>query len=277
MTDPVSPPRDRLAALCSRPETEWDLAEAAVLVAAVEYPGLEPGEVFARLDHFGRRAARRLPAEGARERALALAQYLHEEEGFEGNLEEYDDPRHSFINEVLDRRTGLPILLSLVYREVGRRAGVALDGVGLPGHFVVAVRDAGMFLDPFHGGRELTVEDCARIVEEMYRGALPFSSDMLKPAAPREILSRLLRNLKGLYLGRQDATRAWRIADLLVCAQPGAADELRDRGLLAVRLERYGDGATDLGRYLQVRPDARDADTVIAALRVAKRALATMN
>jgi regulator of sirC expression with transglutaminase-like and TPR domain len=271
-------PQERLAQICARPEEEWDLAEAALLVAATEYPDLDPREGLSRLDEIGRRAALILTAGDPRVRALQLAGFLHEVERFDGNLEEYEDPRNSYLNEVLDRRVGLPILLSLVYCEVGRRAGVPFEGVGMPGRFIVKLAgENDLFLDPFEGGRVLSVEECERRVASMYRGGVAFSRGMLAASTPRATLVRILRNLKGVYRSRNDAARAWRITDLVLKVTPGAPEEIRDRGLLSLELRRHAAAAADLELYLSERPASEDRGAVLDAYREARRALASLN
>jgi regulator of sirC expression with transglutaminase-like and TPR domain len=271
-------PQKRLAQICARPEEEWDLAEAALLVAATEYPRLDPREGLARLDEIGRRAALILTARDPRVRALQLAGFLHEVERFDGNLEEYEDPRNSFLNEVLERRVGLPILLSLVYCEVGRRSGVPFEGVGMPGHFIVKLAgENDLLLDPFEGGRVLSVEECERRVAAIYRGGLAFSRGMLAASTPRETHVRILRNLKGVYTSRKDAARAWRITDLVLKVTPGAPEEIRDRGLLSLELRRHAAAAADLEVYLSERPASEDRGAVLDAYREARRALASLN
>jgi regulator of sirC expression with transglutaminase-like and TPR domain len=274
----MSAPRDRLEMICSRPESEWDLAEAALLVAAAEYPDLDPRDGLETLDDIGRRAAARLRGTDPRERALALARFLHDVERFDGNREDYNDPRNSYLNDVLERRLGLPILLSLVYCEVARRAGVTLEGVGLPGHFIVKVPGpAELFIDPFNGGSVLSVEDCAERIKDLYGGNLAFSREMLRSATTRGTLARLIRNLKGIYAVRKDLERTWRVTDLVLCVEPDAAEEIRDRGLLSLHLKRHLSAAIDLERYLELRPDSADKDLVVDGLRSARRAMAEMN
>ena len=264
--------------ICSRPEPEWDLAEAALLVAAAEYPDLDPRQSLAILDDLGSRAAERMRTPDPRHRALTLAEFLHEEEGFDGDREEYEDPRNSYLNDVLARRKGLPILLSLVYCEVGRRAGVPLIGVGLPGHFIVKVGGPPeMLLDPFNGGLVLTVEDCAVRIRELYGDTLHFTPEMLEPATPRGMLTRIIRNLKGVYATLHDAERTWRMTDLILCASPDDVEEIRDRGLLALKTGRHGLSVDDLEHYLAIRSTADDRDAVVEALRAARLAIASRN
>ena len=154
-----------------------------------------------------------------------------------------------------------------------------MSGVGLPAHFIVMTSGGGgpAYFDPFHAGRRVTPEDCEQILETMFAGALPFESSMLRPATPKETVLRLLRNLKGAYLGKQDALRSWRTTDLLLRVDPDQPEELRDRGLLAFQMGRLGDAVTDLSRYLTLRPGARDTDRVVATLRDARRSLASLN
>lgn len=270
--------RDRLSMLCSRPEHEWDLAEAALLVSAAEYEGLDPRDGLAILDILARDAAPHLPSSGPRERGIALAGFLHAAAWFDGNAEQYDDPRNSYLSDVLERRRGLPILLSLVYCEVGARTGVPFQGVGLPGHFIVKIPEPSeTFFDPFNGGRILSVEECASKVREVYGGELSFRAEMLRAVTPREFLSRILRNLKQHYTAAGDLFRAWRTTDLLVCADPQAAEAIRDRGLLGLQLHNYRGAAGDLSRYLALRPSAPDRRLVEDSLRQARVGIAALN
>src|SRR5438445_11102873 len=158
--------------MVARPEASVDLAEASLLIAGEEYPGLDPAPYLGRLDELGAHLRRRAGDAGADALVPELNRLLFEEEGFRGNTVDYYDPRNSFLNDVLDRRTGIPISLSTVYMAVGRRAGVPVQGVGLPGHFVVRVTTAGgeALVDPFHDGAVLTLEDCQERLDRIYGG-----------------------------------------------------------------------------------------------------------
>jgi regulator of sirC expression with transglutaminase-like and TPR domain len=248
-----------------------DLARASLLVACDEYPELEVDPYLQRLDAMAQAVGASLA--GSAEAAIAgLNRVLFEEEGFRGNTREYYDPRNSFLNDVLDRRTGIPISLSTVYIAVGRRAGIAVHGVGLPGHFVVRVRTAGgdALVDPFHGGTVLTPQDCQARLDRIYGGRVRMAADMLAPCPPRSVLSRTLRNLKAIYLKADDHERALRSAELLVLLNPGAVDEIRDRGLVLAALECYALAAADLETYVQAVGSAQAPETPALRARIAE-------
>jgi regulator of sirC expression with transglutaminase-like and TPR domain len=259
---PAPTPRRRLDALLTRPDREVNLGEAALLIAAEEYPGLAVRDYLVRLDEMGCALRQRLDEEPRPERAvMALNHYLFREQGFKGNTEEYYDPRNSYLNEVLDRRTGIPITLSTVYMEVARRAGLDVEGVGLPGHFVVRIQTPGppLLVDPFHAGSLLTEKDCQKRLDRIFGGKVKIEPRMLQPCRHRDMLERMLRNLKAVYIRDQDVQRAVRVVDLLVRIQPGNAEDLRDRGVLYAALDCYGLAARDLESYLALAPKAPDA------------------
>jgi regulator of sirC expression with transglutaminase-like and TPR domain len=271
-------PLERLSMLCARPEKDWDLAEAALLISLAEYPELDPRDGLAALDLLAQQCTRAIARARQGRKGFTLARFLCDEEGFNGNFQSYDDPANSYLSEVLRLRTGLPILLSLLYCEVGRRAGLSISGVGLPGHFIVRIDEPEpIFLDPFNGGRRLEIADCATLVEEIFSGELRFRPDMLHPSTPREFLTRILRNLKGVYLGQEDLARARRLCDFLVCATPDDGDELRDRGLLSLQAGDAGAAVNDLTRYLQGQHEETERKQVVEALRSARRSLASLN
>jgi regulator of sirC expression with transglutaminase-like and TPR domain len=259
--------RRRLEDILSRPDREVDLAEASLLVAAEEYPGLDVRGYLARLDEMGCSLRLRLEEEPRPERAvMALNRYMFHELGFRGNTEQYYDSRNSYLNEVLDRRTGIPLSLSTVYMEVARRAGLEVEGVGLPGHFVVRVQTPRrpLLVDPFHAGTLLTEKDCQERLDRIFGGKVKLEPKMLRPCRRKDMLERMLRNLKAIYLRDQDADRALRVVDLIVRIQPGSAEDLRDRGVLYASLDCYGLAARDLESYLALAPQAKDADDLAA-------------
>ena len=261
-----SPTSRRFREMAARPEADVDLAEASLLIAGEEYPDLDPAVYLARLDELG--AALRREAGDAREQDAvpALNRLLFEQEGFHGNTEDYYDPRNSFLNDVLDRRTGIPISLCTVYMEVARRAGLRVEGVGLPGHFVVrlASPSASLLVDPFHGGAVITLEDCQRRLDRIYSGRLRLDSAMLAPCGRKSMLARMLRNLKGIYVKAGDFTRALRAVEMLRILDPDSVDELRDRGALYAALDCYAAAASDLEGYLALRPRCPEAPQLAA-------------
>jgi regulator of sirC expression with transglutaminase-like and TPR domain len=240
-----------------RRDDEIDLAEASLLYAREEYPRLVLRNYLARLDELAAAVTRRLPEGAGPRRTLdALNDYLFQVEGFRGNEESYYDPRNSYLNEVLDRRLGIPITLSVVYLEVGRRLGLPLDGVGFPGHFLIryAADGEAIFLDPYHGGAILNPDVFAE-------SALQHSY-YLAAVTKRQILTRMLTNLKAVYLKDEDFDRASRIVELLLLVNPGALEEIRDRGLIRFRLGQRLAALIDLETYLRFAAEAEDAATI---------------
>ena len=275
-----TPPRNQLEDLLGRPDHEVDLAEAVLLIAAQEYEGLDVRAYQVRFDEMGRGLRNRLDDEQRPERAvMALNHYLFQELGFRGNSEQYYDARNSYLNEVIDRRTGIPITLSLVYIEVGRRAGLEVEGVGLPGHFVVRVQTParGLLVDPFHGGTLLSEKDCQQRLDRIFGGKVKLEPKMLRPCGRKDMVERVLRNLKAIHLRDEDKLRALRVVDLLVALQPGSAEDLRDRGVLYAALDCYGLAAHDLESYLALAPRAKDAEELAARVAQLKLKASRLN
>ena len=270
--DAVSPERQRIS-----------LAEAALMVAQDAYPDLDIQARMGDIERLGATLAKRLPPDfSTTHRLIALNNYLFGELGFAGNHDEYYDPRNSFLNDVLARKTGIPITLSILYLEVGQQLGLKLKGVSFPGHFLVKVRVTGgeLVLDPFAGGKSLSEEELrerlAQFAGKEAARSLPLE-DFLEPATPRQILARLLRNLKGIYLEQDDLDRALGVMNRLVILLPDAPEERRDRGRVFARLECPRAALDDLGFYAAERPDAQDATVVAAELAACAIASARLN
>jgi regulator of sirC expression with transglutaminase-like and TPR domain len=261
-------PAERWKEIAAGPEEDMDLAEAALVIAAHEYRGLDVRAYLARLDEMAGALRSRLRQDmGPTERILALNRYLFNELGFSGNVADYYDPRNSFLNEVMDRRLGIPITLSLIYLEVGRRIGLALHGVSFPGHFLVkcTVRDGVVVLDPYGRGVSLSLEDLQQRLRALRGGAgasPEVARRMLAVAGKKEILARMLRNLKAVHLERRDAPRALAAVDLVIELEPRAADEYRDRARIYLDLECFRAALADLRNYLMLKPGAEDAAAV---------------
>jgi regulator of sirC expression with transglutaminase-like and TPR domain len=260
--------RERFTQLVSGSEEELDLAEAALLIAQEEHPDMDVAAYLRRLDGLAAAVRARLPqAPEPTDIIHHLNIQLFREEGLTGNESEYYDPRNSFLNEVLDRKRGIPITLSVIYLEVGRRLGLPLVGVGFPGHFLVKYSgaDGEMVLDPFASGAILSREDLMQRLRRMYGDANPFLAQipqLLAPASKKEILVRMLRNLKGIYLQKNDFARALAASDRILLVAPDLATEVRDRGAVHQRLGHLQAAQQDLRRYLQMVPDAEDAEAV---------------
>jgi len=263
--------RARFAALIARDPVPLD--EAALAIAEEEYPRLDTEEVLVRLDVLAERVRRRAPAPGRSATTLhALRKVLFEEEGMTGNEADYGDPRNSFLNEVLERRRGIPISLCVVYMEVARRVGLPLQGVGFPGHFLAKYASPSgteIFVDAFNGGEMLSADECVA----RYRartGGRDLDRRHLAAVAPRQILARMLQNLRRTYLERKDDVRSYWVLDRILLLAPGQLEALRDRGVIAARLGVAAAAERDLEGYLARAPAAADAGEVrrlLAALR----------
>ena len=246
------------------PEDDIDLAWAALLIAASEYPELDVIAQMEVLDSLAAGAAKGMGDDGDPLSSVNnLSAYLFDEVGFHGNDSEYYDPRNSYLNEVLARRMGIPITLSLVCIEVGKRLGVPLEGVGMPGHFLLRHRDEpGIYIDPFHRGILLSEEECAQLLREATRTAVPWDQSYLTTISNRELIARILRNLKGIYLNQHDHQRALGIAGLAVSLQPNIIGERRDRGLIHYQLGNHQAALEDLRIYLAASPPGADTSDV---------------
>lgn len=257
-------PRERFAEIASLPDERISLAEAALWIAAEEQPGLDPEPWLARLDEMGQRLRPRLEdLRDPLDRVERLAGFLSDEVGLRGNEEDYYDPRNSYLNEVIDRGLGIPITLALIYIEVGRRAGIPLEGVGFPGHFLLRhSHHTQLVIDPFDRGRLLTLDDCKEMLERLSNGTLPFDTRLLRPSTPRQILVRMLNNLRGVYLHRGEQLRVIGVLDRVLLLDPDDVGARRDRGLLSLR---WGDpvrGIEDLECYLLLEPEAPDHEAI---------------
>jgi regulator of sirC expression with transglutaminase-like and TPR domain len=258
-------PRVRLSEMASGPDAQIDLAEGALLIAAEEYPQLDPRPYLRRLDLLAERVRDRLGSETAPVLALeALGRVLFEEEGFSGNGDAYYDPRNSYLNDVLDRRLGIPITLGIVTLEVGWRVGLPLAGLNFPGHFLVRYQGevARLLIDPFDAGRVRWEDEGQELLDRVYGGMVRMRPEFLSPARRVDILARVLTNLKGVYLNSRDDDRALSAVELLLMLRPGAPMELRDRGLLLARAGRAAEAVEELARYLAATPDAADASRI---------------
>jgi len=249
-----------------------DLAVAALMIARVEYPKLDAGPYLDQLDGIGREAAARVAA-ADRTRSdvpphvdpdryacvMALNEYLFSELRFVGNDVQYEDPRNSCLNEVMDRRTGLPITLALLYMEVARRAGVHVEGINFPGHFLLRCParrgmpyTEDLIIDAFHGGALLSEDACRELLRRHVGEEAVLESRFLAHATKPQILARMLLNLKRLYVRMHSYPQARDVTELLLAVDPSATNELRDRGLLAFHLKDFAGALRDLQAFLQL-------------------------
>jgi regulator of sirC expression with transglutaminase-like and TPR domain len=251
--------------LAIQADEKMDLARAALLIARDEYPQLDVEEYVQRLDLMAAAVAERMPANASPPMQIqVLNNFLFVERRFHGNTENYYDPRNSYLNEVLDRRTGIPIALCVIYTEIARRLKVPLRGVNMPGHFIVRYDAPGvdLYVDPFNGGRVLTEEDCHEVILNMAGGAVQSSAAYLLPASHRVILTRVLTNLKVIYMHCNDYTRTLRTLNRILQLNPAATTEFKERGLVYAAGQQYHAALCDLITYLTNAPHAPDSDAI---------------
>jgi regulator of sirC expression with transglutaminase-like and TPR domain len=277
-------PPPRWEDIAARQEEDIDLAEAALAIAAEEYRELNISHYLARIDEMAATLRQRLRRDiTTTETIIALNHYLFDELGFTGNAADYYDPRNSYLNEVLDRRLGIPITLSIVYVEIGQRIGLALRGVSFPGHFLVkcTVRNGTIVLDPYVRGASLGMDDLRQRIRAVQGEAVQASDDdlrrMLAAAGKKDILARVLRNLKGIYRQKRQLERALSASMRIIALDPRAAEEYRDRGATYFELECFRAALTDYERYLQLRPKADDAEAVRENVAELQRLAARLN
>jgi len=266
-----------LAQAVQVPDDHIDLSRCALLIACEEYPGLDVDSYLCLLDELACRCRRQLrPGSGPYHIIGTINHVLFQQEGFRGNRRDYYDPDNSYLNRVLERKVGIPITLSLVYMEVARRLGFPLWGVALPGHFIVkhVGPEEEVFIDPFHEGAILSVEECEELVWEATGRSDLLSPHHLEATTRRQMLLRLLHNLKAIYVGREDYTRALGVIELALTIAPWDLDQVRDRGLVCYHLGRYGQAIADLESYLRFCDGAPDSAKIAMVVDMARQRLA---
>ncbi len=239
----------------ARPLEEVRLDEAALLLARTEYPSLDLSAQLARLDALAARAECN-PGLDPHANIANLNRLLFEEENFAGNDDEYDDPRNSYLNDVLDRKMGIPITLSLVYQEVARRCGLPIVGVGFPGHFLAKyLTPAGeILLDPYHRGIVVSLEECEEKLKTQFGEEAEFRPSYLAATSTKQTLSRMLNNLKGAFFRRKDFGRVLTMIEMAVAIDPASRQEIHDRAMIYFLLRRYAKAMADLRAYISISP-----------------------
>jgi regulator of sirC expression with transglutaminase-like and TPR domain len=252
------------------PDDEIDLGRAALAIAQEEYPTLDIQTYLERLDQLAATVRDRSAGENTPYRLIASLNYvLFTQEGYRGNRDDYYDPKNSFLNDVIERRIGIPIALSVLYMEVARRADLRLHGVGFPGHFLVKYAgDEGEIVpeivtDPFDKGEVRTTEELQKMLDRLYGGKVRLQPEFLSRVSNRQIVQRMLANLKAIYMRQENFLKAVSVVERLVILDPISADEIRDRGLLYLKLERFPEAVDDLETYLRLMPDAADAEEIL--------------
>jgi regulator of sirC expression with transglutaminase-like and TPR domain len=244
---------EELSDLLAGRDTALELDEAALLLARIEFPGLDIGPFLQILDSY----AAELEGRGG-SFVAAANQFLFDELGFAGNAADYYNPANSCLNEVLASKTGIPITLSVVYLEIARRLAKPVFGIGLPGHFIVQYDDGSFstYIDVFHGGRLLDAIDCAELAGSAANPA------MLARVDKRQIVTRMINNLRGIYFSREAHRKSLQVLNLLLAANPNSAEEYKQRGITHLQLEQTRAAKADLERYLDLAPDAPDRAAV---------------
>jgi regulator of sirC expression with transglutaminase-like and TPR domain len=259
---------------------DLELDRAALALARIEYPGLNIEPLIAILDSYAVELADRLgDSSGGSEYVEAANRYLFGELGFIGNSQNYYDPCNSCLNEVLTARTGNPITLAAVYLEIGRRLAKPVYGIGLPGHFLVQYRDADFsaFIDVFNGGRLLTAAECFELAGRATGTEITADPRLLAPTGKRQILMRMLNNLRGVYLNRRAYGKALQTLNLLLAGNADSAEEYKQRGIVHLQMRNLSAGIADLEIYLRLAPEARDRAEIERHLRAMRDLLAGLN
>jgi regulator of sirC expression with transglutaminase-like and TPR domain len=269
---------DVLLRLAADGDADFDVAEVALLLARDEYPRLDVPAYLDQLRDLARDARNHIGGDRA-EQLAGLCRYLFHEIGLRGNAKDYYDPRNCYLSDVLDRLTGIPITLSVVMIAVGQRLGLPLTGLGLPGHFVVQCpgSDPPLIVDPFHGGRSLTVEQCRALSTRIVGVDVPLSPSELSPPPLGLIVQRLLGNLRAIYLKREDWRRAVRTLGRMHQLSPSDVQVSRDLGVCLVRTEQPGRALEHLATYLRAAPDAADVSAIRDLLAAATREVGRWN
>ena len=260
------------------PDDKIDLGRAALAIAQEEYPTLDIQTYLERLDQLAAVVRDRSAGENSPYRLIASLNYvLFTQEGYRGNHDDYYDPRNSFLNDVIERRIGIPIAVSVLYMEVARRADLRLHGVGFPGHFLVRYAgDEGeivpeIVIDPFDKGEVRTTEELQEMLDRLYGGKVRLQPEFLSRVSNRQIIQRMLANLKAIYVREENFHKAVSVVERLVILDPISAEEIRDRGLLYLKLERFSEAIDDLETYLTLAPDNADAEEICKQVETLRR------
>lgn len=249
----------------NQPDDQIDLSKAALYIAQEEYPELDLGEYLNALDTMAAELYERLPSQSYPLRIIqTINRYLYEDLGFTGNVTDYYDPRNSFLNQVIERRTGIPITLSLVYLEVAKRVDFPMCGVGMPGHFLIRPNfpEMEIFVDAFNHGEVMFTHDCQERLSQIYGQPVSLQPQFLESVSNRHFLMRMLTNLKFIYLQQEELEKALAAVERILLLFPELAGELRDRGLIYYQLGHFVSAVADFENYLAFVPDADDAPVI---------------
>lgn len=253
--------RSVIANIAGLSDDEIPLFKTALGIALIEFPNLSLEEYEAKLAAIVEGARSRAEKAGSvKEKIMLLNKYLFEELGFKGNSEDYYNPSNSLLNQVIDRRTGIPITISVIYLESAWSLRIDAYGIGFPGHFIIGYNTGKeiYYIDPFNGGKHLDRKGMQRILDRIHDGRLLFEDSFLKPVSRRMILVRMLNNLRLIYLENKDLSKALQVLECICLLTPDSATEIRDKGVLNYQLQNYQEAAEDLSHYLTLSPHASD-------------------
>jgi len=248
--------------------SKYNLIEKSLKMAQIlEYPDLNIPKYIERINEIGNSLKLKInDVKNSTYLISMLNEHLFEEYGFQGDDEDYYDPRNNFLNAVIDKRTGIPITLSILYSEIAKYIGLNLRIVGFPGHVIVKYEEE-MIIDPFYGGRLLTVNDLEEILYRNFGDSVEFIPEYLSIATTDQILTRLLRNLKNAYTQSYAYDKAMRCTDMILGIRPESPEEIRDKGILEERLLHYNEALPLLNKYLELDPEAEDADFILELIK----------
>ncbi|MBW4421317.1 MAG: transglutaminase-like domain-containing protein [Myxacorys californica WJT36-NPBG1] len=248
-----------------QPDEQINLEKAALYIAQETRPDLDVDAYLTKLDAIAKAIQPHLPQESYPLRVVQLINHhLYEDLGFVGNETDYYDPRNSFLNDVIDRRTGIPITLSLLYLAIAKRLAFPMVGIGMPGHFLIRpdVEEMELFVDAFHGGEILFLQDCQNRLNQMYGQPVEMQPQFFESVTNRQFLARMLTNLKHIYLSRGEISACLSAIERILILFPDAPLELRDRGVIYFRTDRWIEARQDLERYLTLMPLAEDREII---------------
>ena len=246
-------------------DEQINLARASLYFAQTVYDNLDINQYLNRLDIMAAEVKQILPSAAYPLRIIkAINKYLFTDLGFRGNQNNYYDPQNSYLNQVIERQIGIPITLSIIYLEIAKRINFPMVGIGMPGHFIIRpdFEEAGIFVDAFHQGEILFAEDCVERLEKLYQQKIELQSKFLEPVSNKQILGRMLTNLKFIYLEQENLSKTLEIIEGILMIFPQQITEVRDRGIICCNLGKWQQAIQDLERYLLVVPYAKDADNI---------------
>ena len=270
---------DALFDLAQLENDQIDLAKGALLIARNAYTDLDIEVYLQRLNQMAEELQSQIGREAdTSEQIHHLNRYLFEAQGFAGSSQEnYYDARNSYLNDVLERRIGIPITLSIVYMEVGKRIGLPLVGVGFPGHFIVKHRDLETVIDPFEGGQILSDEDLSERLTQLFREPVSMHPQFLQAVTNKEILARMLRNLKQIHFREEAFEKAVRTAEQITWLAPESAQDYRDLGYLYYQVNAYGKSLASFNTYLRLSDGPPDREEISRNIRVLTQQIAKLN